>query len=152
MRTNTNPHTPAATTLPEIADAMANGRQYASLLRAAITRREAMNDAPTLKAAGAMREQIAGIRADLRSIADRAYLDVDVLIFLLDEEHRLNISFRRKPTLDQLRKGVARRIGETECEEAAAHEALTTAQERVTRATAHRVAVSSARHLLGAVS
>lgn len=150
LRTSTKPQPQGnRTTQAELAEAMQNGRRLAAQLRQAKLRRDALGETLSLKAEGALRETISSIRADLRSIADRAYLDVDVLICFLNEEERIRTSLRRKPTVEQLRKAIFRRIGETERDEIAAHEAATAAQGRAAQATADRTAARGAGLLLG---
>ena len=146
---NNNAVAQGRTTQAELVEAMDNGRRLAAELRQAKVRRAALGETLSLKAEGALRETIASIREDLRSIAERAYLDVDVLICLLNEEDRIRTSLRRKPTIDQLRKAVGRRIGETERDNLAAHEAARIAQERAAQSTADRTAAAAAGRLLG---
>lgn len=134
----------------EIAEAMNNGRSLAAQLRAALDRRNKFGATLSLKQAGTLREAIAQLRADLRSIAERAFIDVDVLICLLDAEHAARASNGRKPSAAQLQKAIARRVAETERLDPEAQAAATVAQERAAQASRDRVAAAAARHLIGA--
>ena len=141
----------AARTSPaEIAEAMNNGRRLANQLRDALDLRNKFGPTMSLKQAGSLREAITALRADLRSVADRAFIDVDVLICLLDAEHAARPSNGRKPSAQQLQRAIARRVAETERFDPEAQAAATIAQERAAQATRDRVAAAAARHLIGA--
>ncbi len=146
----TQAHPLSRTSPQEIAEAMNNGRTLAAHLRAALERRNKFGPTLSLKQAGTLREAIAQLRADLRSVADRAFLDVDVLICLLDAEHAARASNGRKPSATQLQKAIARRVAETERLDPEAQAAATIAQERAAQATRDRLAAASAQHLIGA--
>lgn len=139
------------TTRAELVEAMNQARPLAAQLRGALARREALGPAPMLKAAAALRETIGSIRADIRSIAHRAYLDDEAaLICLLDQEAKLRETYRRKPSLEQIRKAVARHREEAERQLHADHEAASAAAEKVAEQTRIAIAANAAGELMRA--
>lgn len=151
LLTNTKPA--ARTTRAELKDAMMQARPLAAQLRAALDMRASLGPAPMLKAAGALRETIGSLRSDIRSIANRAYMDdEEVLICLLAEEDRLRASYRRLPTLDQVQRAISRSIGNAERDLHAANEAANEARERLEEATRAAVATAAAGVLLGSAA
>ncbi|OWK34088.1 hypothetical protein [Sphingomonas dokdonensis] len=141
---------PLARTSPaEIAEAMNNGRALAAQLRAARQKREQITGVPTLRQNGLLMEQIAGLRGDLQAIANRAFLDLDVLISLLDAEHFARVSNGRRPSAEQLKRAMRRILAQLERDEPQAHEAAKIATEKAAQLTRDRVAAAAAGMLMG---
>jgi hypothetical protein len=141
---------PLARTSPaEIAEAMNNGRTIAAQLREARQERSRFAGVPTLRQSGEIMERIGRLRGDLRAIANRAFIDVDVLISLLDAEHSARASNGRRPSAEQLKRAMRRILAQLEREEPEAHEAAKLATEKAAQLTRDRVAAQAAGMLMG---
>lgn len=139
-------------TRAEIAEAMNDARPLAAQLRAALQKRDELGPAPLLKVAGALRETIGSLRADIRSVANRAHLDENGLICLLAEEDRHYRTYRRRPSVAQLARAISRGGGEAERDLMAEHEEVAAASRRLEEKTRTAIAYKAAGDLLrGAV-